>query len=420
MYPDIMLSVGIACAALGALVSVLAPNRIAARTAATGAMALATIVAGASLLLHLPDQSTLALTPDLPWLSTRVIAFAALGSGTVALALSPLLRMSRYDLAVLCVLVATAAAVPFAASPQLICLLPLVGFGAATASLVGRRQGAEAAALLLFFPGLLGMLAAAAIGFDIATGFVTCFWLLTLVAAPPLHSWYLRAAQALPLNVFVGIVILQASVLESVASAVPATAQPTVSVLLALAALANSLLAIAQRDARRAAACIVASQLAVGGFAEFSAGEAAVVGGTFVLLTVVTASTGFVLLLGALEARRGTGSDLTRPHGCYESWPRLANAFLVLGLVSAGLPLTLGFVASDLVLRGAFAGAAVPTTLVVVGGALNAITMMKMYLYLFQGAAGGAQPCDLRPRELAVTFGLMVSAFALAYVLLPT
>ncbi|MEQ8493057.1 MAG: proton-conducting transporter membrane subunit, partial [Gammaproteobacteria bacterium] len=188
---------------------------------------------------------------------------------------------------------------------------------------------------------------------------------------------------------------------------------------LAAAALANSLLAVAQREARRAAACIVASQLAVAAFAEFSAGDAAVVGGTFMLLTVVTASTGFLLLLGALEARRGETLGLVRPHGCYASWPRLANAFLVLGLVSAGLPLTLGYVASDLVLRGAFAGAALPTVLVVVSGALNAMTMMKMYLYLFQGAAGRPQPSDLRPRELTVAFGLMLAAFAFAFGLLP-
>jgi len=419
MYPDLMLTAGIACAMLGALLSVLAPDRVVARRAATGALATATLVVGVGLLLHLPERSTLALTPELPWLSSRVIAFAALGSGVVALALSPVLRMSRYDLAVLCVLVATAAAVPFAASPWLVCVLPLVGFAAATVSLVYSRHGREAAALLVFLPGLLSVLAALALGLDMASGFVASLWLLTLVAAPPLHAWYLRLAQALPLNLFAGIVILQASVLESAVAAVPQAAQGTVSWLLAFAALVNSLLAVAQRDARRAVACIVASQLAVGGFAEFSTGEAAVVGGTFVLLTVVTASTGFVLLLGALEARLGAALSLVRPHGCYESWPRLANAFLVLGLVSAGLPLTLGYVASDLVLRGAFAGAAVPTTLVVVSGALNAMTMMKMYLYLFQGAAGRAQPSDLRPRELTVTFGLMVSAFAFAFGLLP-
>ncbi|MEQ8660504.1 MAG: proton-conducting transporter membrane subunit, partial [Gammaproteobacteria bacterium] len=370
MYPDLMLTAGIACAMAGALLSVLAPDRVIARRAATGAVALATLVVGAGLLLHLPERSTLATVPELPWLSSRVVAFAALASGVVALALSPALRMSRYDLAVLCVLVATAAAVPFAAAAWLVCLLPLVGFAAASASLAGRAEGHEAAALLVFCLGLASVLAALGIAFDIAAGALAGLWLLTLVAAPPLHSWYLRLAQALPLNLFAGIVILQASVLESAVIAVPGSARATLAWLLALAALANSLLALAQRDARRAAACIIASQLAVAAFAEFSAGEAAVVGGTFMLLTVVTASTGFLLLLGALEARRGEALGLSRPHGCYASWPRLANAFLVLGLVSAGLPLTLGYVASDLVLRGAFAGAAVPTVLVIVSGAL--------------------------------------------------
>ena len=419
MYPDLMLTVGVTCAMVGALLSVLAPDRVMARRAATGALALATLAVGAGLLLHLPERSTLALSPELPWLSSRVIAFAALGSGVVALALSPVLRMSRYDFAVLCVLVATAAGVPFAAAPWLVCVLPLVGFAAATISLAASRHGREAAALLLVMPGMLGVLAGAALALGTASGLASGVWLLALVAAPPLHAWYLRLAQALPLNLFAGIVILQASVLESAVAVVPQAAQAPLSWMLAFAALGNSLLALAQREARRAAACIVASQLAVAGFAEFSSGEAAVVGGTFVLLTVVTASTGFVLLLGALEARLGAPLGLVRPHGCYASWPRLANAFLVLGLISAGLPLTLGYVASDLVLRGAFAGAAVPTTLVVVSGALNAMTMMKMYLYLFQGAAGRAQPSDLRPRELAVTFGLMVSAFAFAFSLLP-
>ncbi|MEQ9061914.1 MAG: proton-conducting transporter membrane subunit [Gammaproteobacteria bacterium] len=418
MYPDLMLTAGIACAMSGALLSVLAPDRVVARGAATAAVALATLVVGAGLLLRLPERSSLALVPELPWLSSRVVAFAALASGVVALALSPVLRMSRYDFAVLCVLVATAAAVPFAASAWLVCLLPLVGFTAVTASLAGRDEGREAAVLLVGCMGLVTVLGALGVALGVA-GVPMGLWLLTLVAAPPLHSWYLRLAQALPLNLFAGVVILQASVLESAVIAVPEASQATLSWLLAAAALANSLLAVAQREARRAAACIVASQLAVAAFAEFSAGDAAVVGGTFMLLTVVTASTGFLLLLGALEARRGETLGLVRPHGCYASWPRLANAFLVLGLVSAGLPLTLGYVASDLVLRGAFAGAALPTVLVVVSGALNAMTMMKMYLYLFQGAAGRPQPSDLRPRELTVAFGLMLAAFAFAFGLLP-
>ncbi|MEQ8495588.1 MAG: hypothetical protein RLW42_15365, partial [Gammaproteobacteria bacterium] len=207
MYPDLMLTAGIACAMSGALLSVLAPDRVVARGAATAAVALATLVVGAGLLLRLPERSSLALVPELPWLSSRVVAFAALASGVVALALSPVLRMSRYDFAVLCVLVATAAAVPFAASAWLVCLLPLVGFTAVTASLAGRDEGREAAVLLVGCMGLVTVLGALGVALGVA-GVPMGLWLLTLVAAPPLHSWYLRLAQALPLNLFAGVVIL--------------------------------------------------------------------------------------------------------------------------------------------------------------------------------------------------------------------
>lgn len=108
-----------------------------------------------------------------------------------------------------------------------------------------------------------------------------------------------------------------------------------------------------------------------------------------------------------------------RPHGCYDSWPRLANAFLVLALVSAGLPLTLGYVSSDLILRGAFAVKTGPTVFVLVATMLNAIAMMKMYLYLFQGSGGRPQPSVLRLRELTAIFGLLVAVFVFAFELIP-
>lgn len=65
-----------------------------------------------------------------------------------------------------------------------------------------------------------------------------------------------------------------------------------------------------------------------------------------------------------------------RPDGYYDSWPRLANAFLVLALVSAGLPLTLGYVSSDLILRAAYAVKTGPTVFVLVATVPNAIAMI--------------------------------------------
>jgi len=61
----------------------------------------------------------------------------------------------------------------------------------------------------------------------------------------------------------------------------------------------------------------------------------------------------------------------------------------------------------------------VGTTMILVGAMLCAITMMRMYLYLFQGSAGKRQPSDLRLTELAVTFGFMLVTFALSFTLLP-
>ena len=84
-------------------------------------------------------------------------------------------------------------------------------------------------------------------------------------------------------------------------------------------------------------------------------------------------------------------------------------ATLLAGLATVGAPLTLGFVAEDLLVQGSVNEHPVLGLLLVVVTALNAITVMRVYFGLFTAGPHHPGEPDLMPREFwALSFALIL------------
>jgi NADH-quinone oxidoreductase subunit M len=116
-------------------------------------------------------------------------------------------------------------------------------------------------------------------------------------------------------------------------------------------------------------------------------------------LSVPLSLGGLGLTLRAVEARFGRLS-LASFHGLYDHAPTLAVCFLLTGLASVGFPVTLGFVATELLVDGAVGADLSIGVAVVVAAALNGIAVVRAYLVLFTGARHASTvSLNIGPRE---------------------
>ena len=126
--------------------------------------------------------------------------------------------------------------------------------------------------------------------------------------------------------------------------------------------------------------------------------------------------TGFGLCVHALDAR--DGDDAETLSGRIWNYPRLAGAAFVLAGATVGLPLTLGFVADDLVLHVVWEVSPWAAGIISVGTAVLAVTLLRTLSQVFFGA----QPMepssapDLTVRERAGLGLLMLVLLGLGLV----
>lgn len=417
--PDETLRIlGLAGLFAGAPLAALAGTETRARTLARVSALLGALCLGAGWLAEAHSASldaSLHTVARLHWL----LAFAIASAGVFITTLMGTRDTRPADVACIALTLSCAAALPFATSLAGAAGLTSLGMAAPAFAALRRNESREAGLMVL----LLVCLPALALALRALTGTPgkgeLVLWLLPFLAVVPVHFWYLRMAEALPATFLAATLLLQVAGVRSAIDFLPLELQHTLAGLMAVSGALMSVLALGQKSARRAAASLVASQLSMAAYAGLEIHEGPASAGVFLLLTLASASAGWVMLLGALESRTGQSLSVNRPGGCYESWPRLAITFMVLGLASAGLPLSLGFVASDLVLRVTFTQHPLQACAIILAMALNAICLMRMFLFFFQGAPGSAQPSDLRTRELVVTALTVMASFGLALFALP-
>jgi NADH-quinone oxidoreductase subunit M len=116
------------------------------------------------------------------------------------------------------------------------------------------------------------------------------------------------------------------------------------------------------------------------------------------------------MTIAALEARRGPLS-LQEHGGSFARTPRMAVAFLFLGFSSVALPLTLGFVAEDLLVQGSIDEFPQIGLAVICATALNGVNVMRCFFVLFSGTRRHIGEHDLTRREagaLTTVMGILL------------
>lgn len=230
-------------------------------------------------------------------------------------------------------------------------------------------------------------------------------------AVIPLHSWFPPFVQYAPMGLVVAFFAPQLGVyahLELLRGALPQQLAHVVASLGALTAVLAAALGIAQTDARRALAFLVMSQTGLVAFGLDTSSPVAQIGALLTWQVIGVATAGFAMTLASLEARRGSLS-MNVPGGSFTRTPRMAVAFLFMGFASVGLPLTLGFVAEDLLVQGSVDEFPLLAFALILATALNGISVMRAFFTLFSGSSKHIGERDLTRREAAALTILMAT-----------
>jgi len=200
-----------------------------------------------------------------------------------------------------------------------------------------------------------------------------------------------------------------------------AMARPWITGLALLAAAAYAALAYQETRPRRVLARLIAGQGALI-LAGLACGNAAAAAGALALWqTAAVASTMLVCVYAGLEARMGAALDRPGFLGLASSAPRLAVFFAAAAFALGDMPLTMGFPAAELLIRGLLEGGLMGLALPIIS-ALNAYVAVRLFARLFWGRPDDASRNvpDALPRErwaltAALLFlligGLVPSAF---------
>jgi len=343
--------------------------------------------------------------------------------GVVAVALSDSISHSRATLRRIVVLLAIATAFVAVREIAWLAVLWTLSSWVAWSELRERFGTRGVARLFAVYQGASVAL------FGLAAGLDALGWLapsaIALIAAiglreavMPGQSWLPRFVERAPMGLVVAYVAPQLGVyahVELLSQGLPGEWLQWVPVIGASTALLAAALGLVQRSARRALAYLLMSQSGLVFFGLDGASEVAHAGALLQWQVLAIATSGLAMTLSALEARRGS-LDLASHSGCFAGTPRMAAGFLFMGLASVGFPLTLGFVAEDLLVQGAvehFPGLA----MVLIGAtALNGMTVVKAFFRLFSGRRLQPGERDLTSREAwvlsAVLLGLLVGGIA--------
>ncbi len=230
-------------------------------------------------------------------------------------------------------------------------------------------------------------------------------------AVIPLHSWFVPFVQHAPMGLVVAFFAPQLGVyahLELIRAELPHQLGHVIAALGAATAVIAASLGVAQTNARRALAFLVMSQTGLVAFGLDTNSSVAQLGALLTWQVIGVATAGFAMTLASLEARRGDLS-MQVPAGSFTRTPRMAVAFLFMGFASVGLPLTLGFVAEDLLVQGSVEEFPILGFALIVATALNGISVMRAFFTLFSGSSKHIGESDLTRRESGVLTVVMAT-----------
>jgi NADH-quinone oxidoreductase subunit M len=338
--------------------------------------------------------------------------------GLIAVAMSPLRNSSEKSVSRVLVLVAASLAIVLSQHPLVIALL--WAFTAYIPWLELRANPETRDTARVFAAYMLPSCTLVAIGAAlIQQGMVaSAVWPLVVgialrEAIVPLHSWLPVFFEKAPIGLAVAFAAPQIGVYAHLAllgDSLPPFVATIGAALGAVTAVYAGALGVVQTRTRRALGYLLMSQSSLVAFALDAHEEAARIGALVAWMVMGISVAGFAMALGALEARRGT-LLLNHPNGSFERVPRLAAAFLVMGLASVGLPGTLGYIAEDLLVQGSVAELPVYAFALIIATGLNGLTVVRNFFCLFTGSSRHEGERDLTRREgsvLTLVLGLLV------------
>lgn len=230
----------------------------------------------------------------------------------------------------------------------------------------------------------------------------------------PVHSWFPRFVEHAPLGLVVAFAAPQLGAyaqLELLEQSDMTSIAPVIATMGAVTAVLASMLGVVQSSARRALAYLILSQTGLIAFGLESHSSVGLAGALLHWQVLAIATSGFAMALSALEARRGE-MTLGEQRGDFRQTPKLGSAFLLLGFASVGFPLTLGFVAEDLLVQGTVDEFPVLGLSLVVATAFNGLSVLRAFFHLFTGAPRSTGEPDLGRREKFV-LGVAMAALLL-------
>tara|TARA_R110002096_G_scaffold97246_2_gene216646 strand:- start:648 stop:1985 length:1338 start_codon:yes stop_codon:yes gene_type:complete len=239
-------------------------------------------------------------------------------------------------------------------------------------------------------------------------------WLLAIAireAVLPMHGWLPAMMAKAPLGlvvVFVGPQLGVHAHVCGVRELLAVDVEHLVAAVGAVTAVLAAALGLAQKDARRAAAWLIISQTGLVAFGVENASAAGLAGAVLTWQVTALGSSGFVMTVAALEARRGSLS-IVQPGGSFARTPRMAVAFLFLGFSMVGLPMTVGFIAEDLLVQGSIDEYPQLGLLLIVVTALNGMNVMRCFFALFSGKRDHTGERDVTRMELLVLTAAMAA-----------
>lgn len=162
-------------------------------------------------------------------------------------------------------------------------------------------------------------------------------------------------------------------------------ALPILSVLALFTALFAAVLALAERNSRRILAMVAVSQASFILAGLENRNVEGITGALVHWFVVAVATTGLTAAFRALEARNAQATEPVDFLGLAAASPRLAVFFAILALALIGLPGTLGFAAEDLLFHGSLESHPLLGVTLPLATALNGITMFRLFSRLFLG-----------------------------------
>jgi NADH-quinone oxidoreductase subunit M len=237
--------------------------------------------------------------------------------------------------------------------------------------------------------------------------------ILVRCGAIPAHCWVTDWLEHASMGIALLFVIPLSGVYAATRLLLPVASERillAIALVSLLTALYSAGMAATQRETRRFFAFLLLSHLSLVMVGVMLHSHLSLTGSLCLWFSVIVSLGGFGLTIRALESRFARLS-LVKYHGLYEHTPELAVFFLVTGLASVGFPLTLGFIATELLVDGAVEASPLIGAAVAAVTMLNGIAVLRAYFLLFTGTrhvSSVSLKISLRERIAVLTMSALI------------